>query len=261
MTLSTAEDDPVETSAVVTSDASPGAAADGRLCQWCRGPIPASMRADARYCKTPCRQAAHRFGRGQIAAVAAGTPRRIAYADPPYPDKAHIYAGHPDYAGEVDHRALIAELVDDFPDGWALSTSAAALPMILGLCHELGIADEVRVAAWFRGHRVNRSAVRPVNGWEPVLVYRGRLKPSPGDLPQRIDALVYPAKPRITDPDRVIGAKPAEFIWWLFELLGLEAHDELVDLFPGSGGISRAWELVQASHAPGGDTSSEEVAS
>ena len=25
---------------------------------------------------------------------------------------------------------------------------------------------------------------------------------------------------------------PAAFAWWLFELLGLEPHDELVDLFP-----------------------------
>ena len=28
---------------------------------------------------------------------------RIAYADPPYPGCAHLYRGHPDYAGEVDH--------------------------------------------------------------------------------------------------------------------------------------------------------------
>jgi hypothetical protein len=25
--------------------------------------------------------------------------RRLAYADPPYPGKAHYYRGHPDYAG------------------------------------------------------------------------------------------------------------------------------------------------------------------
>jgi len=46
---------------------------------------------------------------------------RFAYADPPYPgqSKKH-YGDHPDYAGEVDHPALIAQLVAEYPDGWAL---------------------------------------------------------------------------------------------------------------------------------------------
>ena len=35
---------------------------------------------------------------------------RIAYADPPYPGCAHLYADHPDYAGEVDHADLLARL-------------------------------------------------------------------------------------------------------------------------------------------------------
>ena len=40
-----------------------------------------------------------------------------------------------------------------------------------------------------------------------------------------------------------MGAKPAAFCWWLFDLLGALPGDELVDLFPGSGGIGRAWRL------------------
>jgi site-specific DNA-adenine methylase len=55
---------------------------------------------------------------------------RFGYADPPYPGKScKYYSGHEDYAGEVDHAALIEHLETDFPDGWALSTSAAALPL------------------------------------------------------------------------------------------------------------------------------------
>ena len=52
-----------------------------------------------------CRQARHRFLRaaGQASPVAGGRPLRLAYADPPYPGKAWLYRGHPDYAGEVDH--------------------------------------------------------------------------------------------------------------------------------------------------------------
>lgn len=209
-----------------------------RLCQWCEGPIPKSARSDARFCGTPCRQASHRFDRGMIARpVDLGRPRRIGYADPPYPGKSYLYRGHPDYAGEVDHRDLLAELEREFPDGWALSTSAEALPFVIGLCHDLEIS-RIRVAAWVRGPRTNRRARRPQSSWEPVIYRGGRLKRT--DL-TRTDSLVYGAKPRLTDPGRVIGAKPAAFAWWLFELLGLEPHDELVDLFPGSGGIARAW--------------------
>lgn len=61
-----------------------------------------------------------------------GSPLRLAYADPPYPGNAWLYRGHRDYAGEVDHGELLARLVGY--DGWALSTSAAALPAVLALC-------------------------------------------------------------------------------------------------------------------------------
>jgi hypothetical protein len=46
----------------------------------------------------------------------------VAYADPPYigQSKKH-YKDHEDYAGEVDHGALIDRLIADYPDGWALS--------------------------------------------------------------------------------------------------------------------------------------------
>ena len=68
--------------------------------------------------------------------VAAQTSRamRFGYADPPYPGHARVYRDHPDYAGEVDHAELISRLITEFPDGWALSTSAQALQDILALC-------------------------------------------------------------------------------------------------------------------------------
>lgn len=47
---------------------------------------------------------------------------RIAYADPPYPGCAHLYKGHPDYAGEVDHMEL-ARVLSHY-DGWILHTSS-----------------------------------------------------------------------------------------------------------------------------------------
>ena len=35
---------------------------------------------------------------------------------------------------------------------------------------------------------------------------------------------------------------PEAFAFWLFQMAGLEPGDELTDLFPGSGAVSRAWE-------------------
>jgi hypothetical protein len=65
---------------------------------------------------------------------------RVAYADPPYPGCAGLYRDHPDYAGEVDHRDLLASLDADY-DGWLLHTSSPALAEVLALCGYLGITD------------------------------------------------------------------------------------------------------------------------
>lgn len=62
---------------------------------------------------------------------------------------------------------------------------------------------------------------------------------------RRTDALSYTSRPRMTDPDRVIGAKPAAFAYWMFRLLGARIGDTLDDLYPGSGGIARAWTHYQ----------------
>ena len=208
-----------------------------RLCGWCDGPIAARARADAIYCKTSCRQAAHRFKGTRALSVTAGSALRVAYADPPYPDLAErYYRDHVDFDGEVNHRLLVDRLMTEFPGGWALSTSAAALQMVLALC-----PTSVRVAAWFRGERPTPS-YRPLVAWEPVIFHGGRARRSPVDE-RRLDALVHVARARGTDPHRVIGAKPGAFCHWLFDLLGMLPGDELVDLFPGSGGVQRAWQL------------------
>lgn len=222
-----------------------------RRCAWCGGPIPVRARRDAKFCGTPHRQAHHRFQKGMQLRVATGRPCRFAYADPPYPGMAsRYYRDHPDFGGEVDHTRLVEQLNDEFPDGWALSTSVAALPAVLKVCPGV-----VRVAAWFRGERPAVS-YRPLNAWEPVIVHRGRGYLSSIDA-RRVDALVHVARPRTTDPNRVIGMKPAAFCWWLFDLLGALPGDDLIDLFPGSGGVSRAWALysAQASSPGGSDTS------
>jgi len=150
-----------------------------------------------------------------------------------------------DFAGEVDHRVLLDRLMSEFPDGWALSTSSAALQEVLGLC-----PSSVRVAAWFRGERPTPS-YRPLRAWEPVIFHGGRAHLSAVDE-RRLDALVHVARARTTDPRRLPGTKPGAFCHWLFGLLGMLPGDELVDLFPGSGGVGRAWRFYSAAPAQAG---------
>ncbi|MGH3238293.1 MAG: hypothetical protein ACRDOH_34550, partial [Streptosporangiaceae bacterium] len=256
----------------VERDASPGSARDAsladrydasrrsgatqRLCAWCSGPIPGRMRRDAVCCSVRCRQARHRFLRavGHAGTAAPGRPLRLAYADPPYPGKAWLYRDHPDYAGEVDHAGLIRRLSSEY-DGWALSTSAEALPAVLALC-----PPGVRVAAWHRGERATRSAW-PLHAWEPVIYHGGRqLAAGPpgrdGVTARRVDSIVCGPVALTTLPGRVIGAKPAAVCRWIFDLLGAQPGDTLDDLFPGSGAVTRAWAaFTDPSRRPRGDAS------
>jgi hypothetical protein len=235
--------------------------AQARICDWCDGPIPARARRDAQCCSKRCRQARHRFNRAAgRAAAAAGPPVRLAYADPPYPGHAWLYRGHLDYAGEVDHAELLSRL--GTYDGWALSTSAAALPAVLALC-----PPGVRVAAWHRGERPAPSW-EPLSAWEPVIYHPGRpVDPANSDA-RRTDSLVCGVTALTTRPGRVTGAKPAAFCRWLFGLLGAAPGDTLDDLFPGSGAVSRAWLAFApaagtgagASRGPGADASSSATA-
>lgn len=150
---------------------------------------------------------------------------RFAYADPPYPGQAHRYPEKQ----EVDHAALIAELEHEFPDGWALSTSASALRDILPLC-----PAKTRVGAWVKTWQPAMWA-RPPYGWEPVLWRGGRYLR---------DAFAvrdwHSTAP--TGQQRILGQKPETFCFWVFQLLGARPGDELVDVFPGTGAVGRAWQ-------------------
>ncbi len=180
-----------------------------------------------------------------VARASSASPLSIAYADPPYPGRSkRYYGGHPDYAGEVDHAELVASLSAEY-DAWALSTSADALQDVLALC-----PSGVRVAAWVKGPRGRRHVAQPLSSWEPIIYAGARLvvaqdlhDASPGIRATRRDSLVHGAGARRTDPLRVVGAKPAAFCRWLFDLLGALPGDEFTDVFPGSGGVARAWDI------------------
>jgi hypothetical protein len=73
---------------------------------------------------------------------------RLAYADPPYIGCAHLYRDHPDYAGEVDHVALIERLESEF-DGWVLHAAATtrSYAAIVPLIEKI---EGVRVCQWLK---------------------------------------------------------------------------------------------------------------
>ncbi|MFC5676055.1 hypothetical protein [Aeromicrobium endophyticum] len=175
----------------------------------------------------------------------------------------------------MDHAELVRRLDVEY-DAWALSTAADALQDVLAVC-----PPGVRVAAWVRGERPNKDAQTPLNSWEPVI-YAGAIRRLPADATrrveqldasrsaeqtrlvvpashdashpaaataQRVDSLAYRAVARTTDPHRVVGAKPAAFWRWMFELLGATVEDTFIDVFPASGGGGKAWAAYTGSVA------------
>lgn len=205
------------------TDAPNGAAAPA--CRWCGGPCPPA-RADIVYCSQRCRQTAWRARRENWLGATARRALRVCYADPPYPGFARALYG----MAEVDHAALIARLVAEY-DGWALSTSARALRDLLPLC-----PAAVRVCAWVKPIAANPRSRGIHNTWEPVLVMPARrLRPGRRDW-------LY-AQPARRGGD-LPGRKPLAFARWLFGVLGLRRGDTLVDLYPGTGIITRAWRAV-----------------
>ena len=157
---------------------------------------------------------------------------RVAYADPPYEGQAKKhYGGHGDFAGEVDHPALIERLCDEFPDGWALSCKSNSLRALLPLC-----PADCRVLIWAKTHGVIKKNVAPTYAWEPVIKRGGR---NPWDENRFLKDWIE--LPPNLNAARFVGAKPELFCLWLFECMGLQPDDEFVDLFPGTGGVMAAW--------------------
>lgn len=197
-------------------------------CAWCSVAL-SSKRRDAKFCNVRCRQASWRFGVQRADLQATDRPFTFAYADPPYPGTASYYPENQ----EVDHSQLIGRLSTSYPDGWALSTSAKALPEILAHC-----PSTVRVCAWVRTVRPGKSR-SPLSAWEPVLISGGRALQT-DKLQTVTDALIYRGRFRAF-PGALIGMKPPAFSVWLFQMLGARPGDTLIDLFPGSGAVSLAW--------------------
>jgi hypothetical protein len=153
---------------------------------------------------------------------------RVAYADPPYIGQAKKHYSHDPRCAEVDHERLVADL--ETYDGWALSLSSPSLKQILAVC-----PGDVRVGAWIKPFCSFKKNVTVAYAWEPVIFKPARRRPV--DLPTVRDWV----SENITLKRGLAGAKPEKFCFWLFDVLGLQAGDEFVDVFPGTGGVTDAW--------------------
>lgn len=160
----------------------------------------------------------------------------MAYIDPPYLGCGRHY-DHPRARSADDvrwHKALIAQMCGEFPDGWALSLSSSSLQRILPLCPR-----DVRVAAWVKPFCAWKKGINPVYGWEPVIFRGGRKR---GLESKAVRDWV---STNIAMRTGLIGSKPREFCYWLFDLLGLRPTDTLVDVFPGTRAVTRAWKVYK----------------
>lgn len=188
----------------------------------------------------------------------------MAYADPPYPGRCcgTIYRRegtpefHPDsrrWEDPAAHVQLMLELDCAYPDGWALSTHSGALRDLLP-----GAPTGAKIGAYCKPGEPVQQIGQPTDPserewassthmWEPVI-YR---------VPIRARVGVRPPADWVSDQpagfmaEEFKGAKPPKFCRWLFRLLRLGAHpaDELVDMFPGSGAVGRAWDEYRVAQA------------
>ena len=161
---------------------------------------------------------------------------KFALADPPYLGMAAKLYGHlhPE-AAEYDkpevHEALIQRLVDEFPDGWVLCLHTPSLRTILPMCPE-----DVRVLSWTKTYCSWKPGITLAYCWEPVILRGGRKRSR-----ERGTVRDWMSCPIQQGPGYFKGRKPDAFSFWLFEALGMQPDDEFVDLFPGSGAVTRAW--------------------
>lgn len=175
---------------------------------------------------------------------------RLAYADSPYFKCCSLYGHyHPDGRcwDDLDtHRLLVARLVTDYPDGWAMSLSMPSLQAILPLC-----PADVRVAAWVKSFCAFKKGVRPCYAWEPII-WRGGRNPScgyPHKPPEKGGKQTTPKDFLITEGDAIkepitlrkglTGAKPEKVEDELANLLNVQPGDSVDDLYPGTGIMGR----------------------
>lgn len=184
---------------------------------------------------------------------------RLAIADPPYLGRAALWYGgkgrskqgttgracgrgdlapeyHPDAArwdDPAEHIALMSSM-DNAYDGWAMAASGKTLALIIGHANLLG----ARLAVWHVTNAIPDGA-RVRNTWEAVIYKQPDERRAVG-TGHRVPDLLSAAHP----VSGFVGAKPDAWTRWVLDLLGFQPGDEVTDMFPGSGAVQRASEML-----------------
>jgi len=173
---------------------------------------------------------------------------RFAIADPPYLGRAVRWYG-PNGCGDgygkgqadnhkdaylwdkpETHKQLAKDLLKNY-DGFAIALTVHSLSTYLDVL-ETDSRNGIRVGVW---HRPNAapSGSRITNNWEPVIF----------NIPKERRA--YKTAPRSSDfltanihKKGFVGSKPADWVEWVLNVLGVNENDQVVDLFYGSGAVS-----------------------
>lgn len=131
---------------------------------------------------------------------------KIAYSDPPYIGCAHLYKEHPDFAGEVDHVALVDRLQSEY-DGWVLHAGAhnVSEEILAPMMARLG----ARKCVWVKQFAAFKRNVPVAYAWEPVYIKAAR-KPVVSKRLVMRDWIMCP----ITMKKGLTGAKPEAVVHW-----------------------------------------------
>ena len=160
---------------------------------------------------------------------------KFVYADPPYLGKASKYKDlHPEamiWDDPQTHIDLLARLMDEYSDGWAVSFDKNSLRLYLANSH-----PDSRLCIWTKTFHQIWWHIPVQYAYEPVLFYGGRknrnVKPMVRDWHVGARAM----------KKGLYGAKPDHFNDWILDLFQYEPGDQLDDLFPGTGGMAKAIE-------------------
>ena len=167
---------------------------------------------------------------------------RFCYADPPYIGLAAKHYSFDPKCAEVNMADLLEHLAYCY-DGFALSANGT-LQDVAELSRHASKYPYVRMGIWVKNFCSFKPGVNPAYAWEAV--YFKCLRPNRRDEQTVRNWVMAP----ITLKKGCPGAKPLEFSRWIFELCGLRPEDEFVDLYPGSGAVSEAWNGFKGIRPP-----------
>jgi hypothetical protein len=97
----------------------------------------------------------------------------------------------------------------------------------------------IKIMIWHKWSIPSRARVQ--NRFEPVLVRIPKSRKGGISGLTMTDVLTHKRKPQLG----FTGAKPTEWTHWVLEAMGYQQGDEIIDLFNGSGAVSRAIETYK----------------